>query len=260
MTDVTEPVKLLSDIELLRYSRHILLPQIDVDGQGRLLASHVLIVGAGGLGCPVGLYLAAAGIGHITVVDGDRVELSNLQRQIAHGTDALGLNKADSLVARMRVLNPDIEVTAINEWLNDDNVQYLLKDINIVIDCSDNFSTRFLLNQHAVHAGIPLVSGAAIRGEGQLAVFHNDRAHACYACVYPDSDDQGDSCSQSGVLAPVVGVIGSLQAVETIKVLTQAIPADSYLLVFDAWQLEFRRLRLRRDPECRVCSCLPEPK
>lgn len=247
-----------SDDELLRYSRHILLPQIDIAGQHRLRASHALIVGAGGLGCPVALYLAAAGVGTITVADGDKVELSNLQRQIGHQTDAIGRYKCDSLAARMRALDPAVQVQPYQHWLNEDNVDALVSAADVVLDCSDNFATRFLLNAACVRFGKPLVSGAAIRGEGQLAVFVNngDRAqpYPCYACLFPDGIEEGETCAQAGVLAPLVGVIGSLQAVEAIKLLTGQHDGKPRLTVYDAWRGQWRQLYLERDPDCRVCG------
>jgi len=249
-----------SDDELLRYSRHILLPQIDIAGQHRLRASHALIVGAGGLGCPVALYLAAAGVGTITIADGDKVELSNLQRQIGHQTDAIGRYKCDSLAARMRALDPAVQVQPYQHWLNEDNVDALVSAADVVLDCSDNFATRFLLNAACVRFGKPLVSGAAIRGEGQLAVFVNngDRAqpYPCYACLFPESGETEElRCAVMGVLAPLTGVIGALQAAEAIKLVSGAgEPAAGRLLVVDAKSAEWRSIRVRRDPDCAVCA------
>lgn len=245
-----------NDEELLRYSRHILLPQIDVLGQQKLRASRVLIVGAGGLGCPVGLYLAAAGVGRITVADGDRVELSNLQRQIGHETARIGEYKAESLKARMLALDPAVQVNAYNRWLTEDNVSELLASADIVVDCSDNFATRYLLNAACVQARKPLVSGAAIRGEGQLVVFRNDGHSPCYACLFPDGVEEGETCAQAGVLSPLVGVIGSLQAVEVVKLLVDCRESKPKLTVYDAWQGQWRQLYLERDPACRVCAAI----
>ena len=247
-----------SDDELLRYSRHILLPQIDITGQQKLRTSHALIVGAGGLGCPVALYLAAAGVGTITVADGDTVELSNLQRQIGHQTDGIGLPKAESLAARMRALDPAVQVQPYKHWLTEDNVDALVSAADVVLDCSDNFATRFLLNAACVRFVKPLVSGAAIRGEGQLAVFVNngkaDSEYPCYACLFPDGIEEGETCAQAGVLAPLVGVIGSLQAVEAIKLLVGQHDGKARLTVYDAWRGQWRQLYLERDPACRVCG------
>lgn len=253
-----------TDDELLRYSRHILLPQIDITGQQQLRAARVLIVGAGGLGCPVGLYLAAAGIGSLMIADGDRVELSNLQRQIGHHTASIGEYKAQSLASRMQALNPLAQITALTEWLNEDNADRLVAAVDVVVDCSDNFATRFLLNSACVRAQKPLVSGAAIRGEGQLAVFvrnacndSNDAPRPCYACLFPDGVEEGETCAQAGVLSPLVGVIGSLQAVETIKLLVGQQDSKAKLTVYDAWRGQWRQLYLERDPECRVCGSAP---
>ncbi len=242
-----------NDDELLRYSRQILLPQIDIAGQQKLRDSRVVIIGAGGLGCPVGLYLAAAGVGQITVVDGDNVELSNLQRQIAHHSDSIGQFKAVSLTQRMTAINPLTKVIAETQWLTADNGDQLIANHDVIADCSDNFATRFLINRLAVKHNKPLVSGAAIRGEGQLAVFLRGETHPCYACVYPEQDEEGETCAQAGVLAPVVGVIGCLQAVETVKVLAGQSTSVDVLTVYDAWQCEFRRLKIKRDPACPVC-------
>lgn len=243
-----------TDDELLRYSRHILLPQIDIIGQQQLRASHALLVGAGGLGCPVGMYLASAGVGQITIADGDTVELSNLQRQIGHQTDSIGESKADSLRQRMLALNPATDITACRQWLTADNVDALVTAAAVVVDCSDNFVTRFLLNAACVRAGKPLVSGAAIRGEGQVAVFRNDGRSPCYACLFPEGVEEGETCAQAGVLAPLVGVIGALQAVEAIKVLVGQIENPARLTVYDAWRGQWRQLTLARDPACRVCG------
>jgi len=247
------------DDELLRYSRHILLPQIDITGQQRLRQSRALIVGAGGLGCPVGLYLAAAGVGQITIVDGDRVELSNLQRQIGHGTGSIGKHKSDSLREQMQALNPAVQVQACSQWLTEDNVESLVAVTDVVVDCSDNFATRFLLNSACVHAATPLVSGAAIRAEGQLAVFvnkgiGNNGSSPCYACLFPEGVEEGETCAQAGVLSPLVGVIGSLQAVETIKLLVGLVEPKTKLTVYDAWRGQWRQLYLERDPACRICG------
>lgn len=248
-----------TDDELLRYSRHILLPQIDIAGQQRLRASHALIVGAGGLGCPVGLYLAAAGVGQISIIDGDKVELSNLQRQIGHSTASIGQFKAQSLAQRMQALDPGVQVHPYTDWLTDDNADSRVAAADVVVDCSDNFQTRFFLNAACVRARKPLVSGAAIRGEGQLAVFLNkgtcgEGSHPCYACLFPEGVDEGETCAQAGVLSPLVGVIGALQAVEAIKQLIGHPDSKAKLTVYDAWRGQWRQLYLERDPSCRVCG------
>lgn len=246
----------LDDAALLRYSRHILLPQIDVEGQRRLCASRALIVGAGGLGSPVALYLASAGIGHITLADDDTVELSNLQRQIAHDTSGLGRHKAESARDRMLALNPAIGVQALVCRLDAARLATLVAGHDVVLDCSDNFATRHAINRAAVAAGVPLVSGAAVRFDGQLSVFDvRDAESPCYACLFPEEGGASDGpCATFGVLAPLVGVIGSLQAVEAIKLLAGMPAAIGRLTLYDAQAGSFRQLRVPRDPECPVCG------
>lgn len=250
-----------SDDELLRYSRHLLLPQIDIAGQQKLLAATVLIVGAGGLGSPVALYLGSAGVGHLLIADGDRVELSNLQRQIAHSTARIGVNKAESAAQAVRALNPHVQVDTLG-WLDADNIAAAVARADVVVDASDNFGIRFLLNQTCVAQRKPLVSGAAIRGEAQLAVFSNRGDCPCYACLYGaaagddegDGHVEGDTCARSGVLAPLVGVIGSWQALETIKLLVGLAPNSGRIWLVDAWRSEWRAMYVRRDPDCPVCA------
>ncbi len=246
----------MNDQQLLRYSRQILLPQIGYEGQQKLLAAHALIVGAGGLGSPAALYLAAAGVGRLTLVDHDRVELSNLQRQILHDSRDLGRAKVASAQARLAALNPDVEVVAMHQRAQAKDLRALVAQADVVLDASDNFATRFALNAACVAGARPLVSGAAVRFEGQLSVFEPARADSpCYRCLYRDGEEAEQTCADNGVLAPVVGVIGSLQALEAIKLLTGA--GDTLcgrLLLFDALRHEFRSLRLRRDPACPVCS------
>ncbi|MGA7800570.1 MAG: molybdopterin-synthase adenylyltransferase MoeB [Gammaproteobacteria bacterium] len=241
---------------LLRYSRQILLPSIGLEGQERLLDSRVLIVGAGGLGSPAALYLAAAGVGHITIADHDEVDLSNLQRQLLHRHQDLGRLKVDSAKDTLQALNPDLTVTALNERLTGDRLDAQVSQADLVVDASDNFATRFAINAACVRHCIPLVSGAAIRMEGQVAVFRPGQADSpCYRCLYKEAEEPDQSCADNGVLAPVVGVIGSLQALEAIKVLLDL--GESLcgrLLLFDATSLEWRTLRLRKDPACPVCG------
>lgn len=268
----------MDDAQLLRYGRQILLPSIGIEGQQRLLNSHALIIGLGGLGSPAAMYLASSGVGHLTLADFDRVELSNLQRQIVHATSDLGRLKAESARDRLSALNPDIEITVIGERLNDENIYALATKADVVLDCSDNFATRFAINRACVATRTPLVSGAAIRLEGQLALFRLDRDDSpCYHCVYPEQGELHLSCSETGVLAPLTGVIGCLQAVEALKVLTQTTlhptsaiapgialsPAraftppsmESYeLTLYDAQHNEWRKLKLRKDPACPVCA------
>jgi adenylyltransferase/sulfurtransferase len=246
----------LNDQALLRYSRHILLPEIDIEGQQKLLAARALIVGAGGLGSPVALYLASAGVGRITVVDDDVVELTNLQRQIAHDMDSLGQNKAASAARRMQALNPDIEVLPLAERLSGERLAALVAEHDVVLDCCDNFATRHAVNAACVAAAVPLVSGAAVRFAGQLAVFDpRDAASPCYHCLFPDEGEANDGpCATFGVLAPLVGVIGSMQAVEAVKLLSGIKPALGRLTLYDALSGDIRTLRVPRDAACPVCA------
>lgn len=247
----------MDDTQLIRYSRHILLPEIDIDGQQRLLDSHALIVGAGGLGSPVALYLAASGIGTLTVCDDDDVDLTNLQRQVAHATDRIGVNKAASARQRMLELNPDIIVHDVAERLDGAALLARVAAADIVLDCCDNFATRHAVNRACVATGTPLVSGAAVRFDGQLVVFdYRQPDMPCYHCLFPDEGDASDGpCALFGVLAPLVGVIGSLQAMEAIKLLA-GIPSEAVgrLQLLDGKSGEWRRMRLVRDPACPVCG------
>lgn len=247
----------MQDDLLLRYSRHIMLPQIEYAGQEKLTQSHALIVGAGGLGAPVAMYLAAAGVGTLTICDFDQVDLTNLQRQIIHTTAAVGQNKALSAQATIAALNPEVNVHAETTRLNDEALAGRVLAADVVIDCSDNFATRYLLNQLCFDYKKPLVSGAAIRFEGQLSVF--DFRHAdspCYHCLYPDvGDDQALRCADNGVFAPLVGMIGTAQAAEAIKVLlNMGQSMEGRLLLLDALSAEWRTIRLKKDPSCAVCG------
>jgi adenylyltransferase/sulfurtransferase len=245
----------MKDEQLLRYSRQIMLPQIDVEGQEKLLASRVLIIGMGGLGSPIAMYLAAAGIGHLVLVDDDVVELSNLQRQIAHGTPDIGLSKVESAKQTLEYLNPEIKITTYAERLEDKKLSDEIAAADIVIDGTDNFSTRFALNESCVENSTPLVSGAAIRMEGQVSVFNKTPISPCYRCLYKDEGELDTSCSTNGVLSPVVGIIGSIQATEAIKVLLDiGETLDGKLLVLDALHMEWRTLKLKKDPSCPVCK------
>ncbi|TNF36039.1 MAG: molybdopterin-synthase adenylyltransferase MoeB [Gammaproteobacteria bacterium] len=250
------PHEPLGDEQLLRYSRQIMLPQWDVAAQERILASRVLIVGAGGLGCPVAMYLAAAGVGTLLLADDDTVDLSNLQRQIAHTQADIGRAKVDSLRDTLLALNPDVMVETIAQRLDETALPALLARVDVVVDASDNAATRFAINRACVQASKPLVSGAAIRMEGQLAVFDPRTADApCYACLYSENLSVNEACVENGVLSPVVGVIGSLQAVETLKVLAGV--GDSLagrLLVYDGMSGQMREFRIPKDPACTVCS------
>ena len=245
----------MNDEQLLRYSRQIMLPQIDIEGQKKLLASRVLIIGMGGLGSPIAMYLAAAGIGHLVLVDDDVVELSNLQRQIAHGNSDIGLSKVESAKQTVQQLNPEIKVTTYAERLDTQRLNDEIAASDIVIDGTDNFTTRFALNESSVKNKTPLVSGAAIRMEGQVSVFNKTPASPCYRCLYKDEGELDTSCSANGVLSPVVGIIGSVQATEAIKVLLDiGETLDGKLLVLDALHMEWRILKLKKDPECPVCN------
>lgn len=245
----------MNDEQLLRYSRQIMLPDVDLDGQDKLLAAHVLIIGLGGLGSPVAMYLAAAGIGHLTLVDFDAVDLTNLQRQIVHTTARIGMNKAASAAQSLRELNPDVRVDTIEQLLDADALLAQVKMVSLVIDCTDNFQTRFAINAACVAAKVPLVSGAAIRLEGQVAVFDARlETSPCYRCLYEeDSDDL--TCAANGVLAPLVGVIGSMQALEAIKLICGfGTGLAGRLLLLDARHSQWRELKLPKDPCCPLCS------
>ena len=253
----------MKDDQLLRYSRQIMLPQFDVKGQQALLESTALIVGMGGLGSPVAMYLAAAGVGHLVLVDFDTVDLSNLQRQIIHSTKRIGQSKVLSAADTIASLNPEVKVTAINEKLDESGLLSLITQADVVIDATDNFTIRFLLNKCCVNSQIPLVSGAAIRMEGQVSVFLNKQsadekqktAGPCYQCLYRDEGQEAQTCSENGVLAPVVGIIGSIQATEAIKVLTKLGESlNGKLLILDAMNMEWRTIKLKKDPACSVCG------
>ncbi|MGM0476681.1 MAG: HesA/MoeB/ThiF family protein [Pseudomonadota bacterium] len=246
----------MDDSQLLRYSRQIMLPQLGIVGQERLLAGHALILGLGGLGSPVALYLAAAGVGHLTLVDFDTVDLSNLQRQIAHTTDSIGRSKVASAAERIRALNPDVAVTCREEELDDAALAEAIDAADVVLDCSDNFAIRFRLNRLCAAAGTPLVSGAAVRMEGQVAVYPYTPESACYRCLYrEEGEDTALTCSENGVLAPVVGMVGTIQATEALKLLAGiGRSLAGRLLLIDALNGEFRTLNLRADPACPVCG------
>ncbi|MCJ0975815.1 molybdopterin-synthase adenylyltransferase MoeB [Pseudomonas sp. PS1] len=247
---------MLSDDELLRYSRQILLKQVDIEGQLRLKNSRVLIVGLGGLGSPVALYLAAAGVGELHLADFDRVDLTNLQRQIIHDTTAVGQHKVDSAMTRLAAINPGITLVGHRAGLDADSLGEAVANVDLVLDCTDNFAVREAVNAACVAARKPLVSGAAIRLEGQLSVFdpRND-ASPCYHCLYGHGSEAELTCSEAGVLGPVVGLVGSLQALEALKVLVGfGEPLVGRLLLVDALTGRFRELKVKRDPGCAVCG------
>lgn len=242
----------MDDERLLRYSRQIMLPQIDVAGQQRLGDSTVLIIGLGGLGSPVAMYLAAAGIGHLLLADGDQVDLPNLQRQILHNTNTLGHDKTESAIQALELLNPEIELVAIRKRLAGDALTEVVRQADVIVDASDNYSTRFAVNDACVREHKPLVSGAVIRMEGQVTVFDNRLTDSpCYRCLYQDSNELDERCSETGVLAPVVGIIGSIQATEAIKLLlNMGSTLTGRLLLLDASTMEWRQITLRQDPQC----------
>lgn len=239
-----------------RYSRQIMLPEIGVDGQERLLASRVLIVGLGGLGSPVAMYLAASGVGHLVLTDYDVVDLSNLQRQIVHTTGRINTLKVESAKATLRALNPEIRVTTYGHELEGETLQTEIERADLVVDATDNFPTRFELNRLCAYARTPLVSGAAIQMEGQVSVFRLDRPGGpCYRCLYRETDTPGESCSEIGILGSVVGIIGTIQATEVIKVLLDiGSDLDGRLLMLDARTMEWHTGKLRQDPACPVCA------
>jgi len=247
----------VNDDQLLRYSRHILLDDLGVEGQQRLLDSHALIVGAGGLGSPVAMYLAASGVGHITIADHDVVDLTNLQRQIAHTTERIGLSKVASATQAMHALNPEVRVNALAHKLDTAELDTLVPTVHVVVDCCDNFATRQAVNAACVKHRIPLVSGAAIRMDAQLAVYDaRDGKSPCYACIFPpDQAPEEVRCATLGVLAPLVGVIGSLQAMETVKLLAGlGSRLTGRLQMLDGRSLEWNEVRLQRNPSCPVCG------
>ena len=232
-----------------------MLPKIDLQGQEKLLGSRVLIIGMGGLGSPVAMYLAAAGIGRLVLVDDDVVELSNLQRQIIHSTNDIGLSKVESAKQTIHELNPEIKITIFSSRLNEAELAKEVANADIVIDGTDNFTSRFALNEQSVKNATPLISGAAIRMEGQVSVFNKTATSPCYRCLYKEEGELDASCSNNGVLSPVVGIIGSVQATEAIKVLLDiGETLDGKLLVLDALHMEWRTLKLKKDSNCPVCS------
>jgi sulfur-carrier protein adenylyltransferase/sulfurtransferase len=249
----------LSAEQLERYSRHFLLSQMGEKGQGKLLDAKVLLVGAGGLGSPVALYLAAAGVGTLGIVDADVVERSNLQRQVLHTTDRVGMPKTASAALALHALNPDVQVRVYPERLTVDNVMALFQDYDVIVDGSDNFPTRYLVNDAAVLVGKPVVHGSIFQFEGQVSVF-TPHTGPCYRCLYPTPPPPGmvPSCSEVGVLGVLPGVIGVIQATETIKLLIgQGEPLVGRLLMYDALAMRFREIRIRRDPDCPLCGAHP---
>ena len=246
----------MNDNELLRYSRHILLPAVGIDGQQRLRAAHVAIIGIGGLGSPAAMYLAASGVGRLTLVDDDRVELSNLQRQIAHTTAEIGKPKVESARRALLALNPDTAIATHARRLSANELEVLAREADVVIDASDNFSTRFAVNDACLAASTPLVSAATIRLEAQMSVF--DFRHAdspCYRCLYTGTEELAESCSETGVLAPLPGILGAMQATEALKIIAGfGESLVGRLLLLDAARMEWRSVNLRKDPQCPACG------
>ena len=248
-------MSVLDDVKLLRYSRQILLPDVDITGQETLLASRVMIIGLGGLGSPVAMYLAAAGVGHLSLVDFDDVDLSNLQRQIIHSTNHIGQSKVSSAKDNLQKLNPDITYRTIDQKLTQVELKKEISHHDVVVDCTDNFPSRFAINMACVETKTPLVSGAVIRMEGQVTTFDNkQKDQACYQCLYDEEGETEDTCSTTGVLAPVAGIVGSIQATEVLKVLTGLPTLAGRLLVIDAKYMDCRQINLKKDPSCPACG------
>lgn len=246
----------MNDNQLLRYSRQIMLPQIDIEGQIKLLNAKALIIGAGGLGSPASIYLAAAGVGSITIYDDDIVDLSNLQRQIAHHTDDIGTDKVISTRNTLNNLNPDTQVRAVKERLTGAQLDYEVAQADVVLDCCDNFSTRFAVNSTCVKNLKPLVSGAAIRFEGQVSVFrpgYNDSP--CYNCLYTDTGEEMQNCATNGVIAPITGIVGSIQALEAMKIIINiGETLTGRLLLLDGLTMEWQTMKFRKNPNCATCK------
>jgi len=245
----------MNDQDLLRYSRQIILPEVGIEGQQALLDSTMLLIGMGGLGSPSAMYLAASGVGHLIIADFDKVELSNLQRQVIHHTDDIGKLKVDSAKAKMLSINPDIKVTTV-EVLNDDNLADLITLADVVLDGTDNFDTRFKVNKVCVEQQTPLVSAAVIRFEGQLSVFKGYKANQpCYQCLYSKEGNSDENCTDNGILAPVAGMLGTMQALQAIKtILNIGDQLLGKLMIVDALDLTFRTININKDESCPVCG------
>lgn len=247
----------MNDEQLLRYSRHILLPQVGIEGQERLLAGHAVVIGAGGLGSPAALYLATAGVGRITLADGDSVDLTNLQRQILHRSDSIGLPKAASGRRTLDEYNPGVEVIALERRAEGALLDDLVASADVVLDCCDNFATRHAVNRACVRHARPLVSGAAIRFDGQVSVFDMRKPDApCYHCLFPEGQEVDETrCAVMGVFAPITGIIGAVQAAEALKILADVGESlNGRLLLLDGLSMEWRQVRLRKDSACAVCA------
>ena len=247
----------MDDDQLLRYSRHIMLDEIGIEGQGRILAAHALIIGAGGLGSPAALFLASAGVGHITLVDDDVVDLTNLQRQIAHTTARVGQAKVDSCAAALHALNPEMVVRGLRQRMDRESLAPLVTAADVVLDCTDNYATRHAINAACVAAHKPLVSGSAIRFDGQISVYDTrDAQSPCYACLFPpDAAFEEVACATMGVFAPMVGIIGTMQAAEALKLIVgTGEPLTGRLLMLDGRSMRWSEIRLARDAACSVCG------
>jgi adenylyltransferase/sulfurtransferase len=248
--------KELNDQQLMRYSRQIMLPQIDVEGQQKLISSNVLVLGMGGLGCPLLMYLVSCGVGTITIVDPDVVELSNLQRQILFGTDDLGRKKVEVAKEKTQQLNDQVDIVAVGHIPDDDELRRLIDSSDVVIDGTDNFAARYRHNQYCVDCETPLVSGAVIRFEGQVTIFDRRNSQSpCYHCLYPQGEDQALNCTENGVLGPVAGMIATVMATETVKlIMNTGELLTGRLLLLDALYMEWRTVTLAKDPQCPICS------
>ncbi len=248
---------MMNDDELLRYSRHMLLPEIGAQGQIKLSNARVLIIGMGGLGCPVAMYLAAAGIGHLQISDDDTVDLSNLQRQVLYSQEDIGQHKVTVASARLRQLNPLIDIETINTRLTESELRSRLQSVDVVVDASDNFTSRYLINALSQQTTTPLVSGAVIRFEGQISIFnYNKESSPCYACLFPRAGySPPENCENSGIIAPLAGIIGSMQALEVIKLITDVGDhLGGKLLTLNALTMTWRSLMIKKDPNCEVCQ------
>jgi adenylyltransferase/sulfurtransferase len=245
----------MNDDQLLRYSRQIMLPQIDIERQEKLLAAHILIIGAGGLGSPASMYLAAAGIGTLTLYDDDEVDLSNLQRQIAHSTNDIGTDKVISTQQTLNSINPSIKVHAVKQRLAGSQLAKEVDQADVVLDCSDNFTTRFAINKACVEYQTPLVSGAAIRFEGQVSVFSTNVNSPCYHCLYAENGEDLQNCATNGVIAPITGIIGSIQAMEAMKLIMGIGESlAGRLLLLDGLSMQWNEMKLRKNTHCPTCK------
>jgi molybdopterin/thiamine biosynthesis adenylyltransferase len=244
------------DAQLLHYSRQIMLPKFGIEGQQKLQNAHVVIIGLGGLGSPAAMYLAAAGVGTLTLLDFDTVDNSNLQRQIIHNSHNIGQSKVVSARNTLLAINPETAIHGIDQKLSENEIAQLISDVDCVIDATDNFTSRFIINRACVARQIPLVSAAAIQYEGQISVFDlRQKSSACYACLYAENGEENTNCSDNGILAPVVGILGSMQALEAIKLICKiGETLQNRLLLFDALALQWRTMKLNKDPNCPVCS------